>query len=38
MSAPKKTPEEIWADFDALRNKILAQDASQREDRVKERA
>jgi DNA-binding Xre family transcriptional regulator len=24
MSAPKKTPDEIWADFDALRDKIQA--------------
>lgn len=24
MSAPKKTHDEIWADFDALRNKIQA--------------
>lgn len=35
MNAPKKTPEEIWAEFDTLRNKIQI---SQQEDRVKERA
>jgi putative transcriptional regulator len=32
MSAPKKTPEEIWADFDTLRTKIQE---SQQENRVK---
>lgn len=35
MSAPKKTTEEIWADFDALRSKIQN---SQEEDRARERA
>ena len=40
MSAPQKTPEEIWSAFDALREKIQAtgQDAGQREGRVKQRA
>ena len=38
MDAPKKTPEEIWTDFDALRNKILAQDANQQAGRAKGRA
>lgn len=35
MSAPKKTPDEIWADFDALQAKIQS---TQQGDRVRERA
>ncbi len=35
MNAPKKTTEEIWADFDALRSKIQN---SQEGDRARERA
>ena len=31
MTAPKKTPEEIWADFDVLRTKIQG---TQQQDRV----
>lgn len=40
MLAPQQTPEEIWSAFDALREKIQAQaqDAAQREGRVKRRA
>jgi DNA-binding Xre family transcriptional regulator len=35
MNAPAQSPEEIWAEFDALRNKIAV---SQQEERAKERA
>jgi len=35
IAAPKKTPDEIWAEFDALRIKIQA---PLQEDRVRERA
>jgi len=38
MSTPRKTPDEIWANFDALRNKILADDANQQDGIAKERA
>ncbi len=38
MNAPRKTPEEVWADFDALRNKIAAQNANQQDVRVNEGA
>lgn len=35
MTQPKKTPDEIWADFDALRLKVQA---AQQEERIRERA
>lgn len=35
MNAPAQSPEEIWAEFDALRSKMAA---SQQEERAKERA
>jgi len=38
MNAQKKTSEEIWDEFDALRDKISAQNAEQPVNRTKKRA
>ncbi|MBU6450133.1 MAG: helix-turn-helix domain-containing protein [Cyanobacteria bacterium REEB67] len=38
MKAQKRTPEEIWADFDALRTKIAAEQVGSLKDQTKRRA